>query len=324
MWSVKTLLLKEIQSLRATVSSLSKEISALKSTSLEGSVALSDFKDLKEKVSTLSQDVSLLKVPGSDTTDSSTIPQYHDVPGQSSDSFNPPNTSAHQAKSSRKSSSYDINERKYNIMLFGITEKPNGTPRSERFNSDYDEVSHVLHRLDDDSDHVCLVRDCKRIGRFSSLSNRPCPLLVTLGSTSDVSYILSKRRSLSSPLFIRRHVSPTQCLEWSILLREKRKLMESGTVDATTVKIRKSHLYVGDRLVGMVADGVFISSQGTGALAPSPSECGPVLSPQTGLHVSQTDRLYLIMYHNLLPTLLLKLKLPLPFLRLRLQPLESN
>ena len=25
-------------------------------------------------------------------------------------------------------------------MLFDITEKPNGTPRSERFNSDYDEV----------------------------------------------------------------------------------------------------------------------------------------------------------------------------------------
>lgn len=103
----------------------------MKSTSLEGSVALSDFKDLKEKISTLSRDVSLLNVPGPDTTDSSTIPQYHDVPGQSSDSFNPPNTSAQRAKSSRKASSYDINERKYNIMLFGITEKPNGTPRSE-------------------------------------------------------------------------------------------------------------------------------------------------------------------------------------------------
>lgn len=48
-------------------------------------------------------------------------------------------------------------------------------------------------------------------------------------------------------------------------------------------------MYVGDRLVGRVADGVFISSQGTGTLAPSPSEPGPVLSPQTGLHVSQTD-----------------------------------
>ena len=61
----------------------------MKSTSLEGSVALSDFKDLKEKVFTLSRNVSLLNVPGSETTDSSTIPQYHDVPGQSSDSFNP-------------------------------------------------------------------------------------------------------------------------------------------------------------------------------------------------------------------------------------------
>ena len=79
----------------------------MKSTSFEGSVALSDFKDLKEKVSTLSRDVLLLNVPGSDTTDSSTIPQYHDVLGQSSDSFNPPNISVHRAKSSRKSASYD-------------------------------------------------------------------------------------------------------------------------------------------------------------------------------------------------------------------------
>ena len=79
-------------------------------------------------------------------------------------------------------------------------------------------------------------------------------------------------------------------------------------------------MYVGDRLVGSLADGMFISSQGTGALAPSPSEPGPVLSSHTELHVSC---LYPIMYHNLLPTLHLKLTLPLPFLRLTLQPLSQ-
>ena len=118
-------------------------------------------------------------------------------------------------------------------MLFGITEKPNGTPRSEQFNSDYDEVSHVLHRLDEDSDHVCLTAN----GLVGSV---PCPTdhvpywsLLVLPLMSHTFY---QREDLCPPLFIRCDLSPTQCLEWFILLREKRKLIESGTVDATTVK----------------------------------------------------------------------------------------
>uniref|UniRef100_A0A1X7SIT1 Uncharacterized protein n=1 Tax=Amphimedon queenslandica TaxID=400682 RepID=A0A1X7SIT1_AMPQE len=280
-----SLLLKEVSCLKDTVSSLKKEISDLKSTGPSNTISL-EVTALQEKVSTLSHVVSQLKTSNQqEASNELETHQSEDAAlGQFSNSTNPPTTTSAKPASSRNrpSNSIDLNERKYNIILFGVTEMPRGSSRSERFSSDYEEVSNVLARLEENSEHICLIRDCRRVGRYNPQSERPRPLLVTLGSTSDVSYILSKRRSLTSPLSIRRDFSPSQRSDRSILFREKDKLVESG-IDIATIKIRKSHLYVSDRLVGRVANGVYISSQSLGELASSLSELG------TSLSVSQTD-----------------------------------
>ena len=116
-------------------------------------------------------------------------------------SFDAPLATAPSSDSSNRS-------RKFNVVVRGISEQPQGTSCSVRFRSDHDKVSDILLNIERELSHCSLIRDCFRLGKYSPDSQSARPILVTLSSTVDVSNILSNCCLLPSSISIRPDLSP--------------------------------------------------------------------------------------------------------------------
>lgn len=101
------------------------------------------------------------------------------------------------------------------------------------------------------------VRDCYRLGKYSTQLPRPRPLLVTLNRVSDVRSVLLKRGSLSKPLVIKPDLSPDQRVCENTLLRERWSLIQSG-IDPRSIKISRPKMFVNNVLHG-TASGLMYS-----------------------------------------------------------------
>ena len=142
---------------------------------------------------------------------------------------------------------------KFNIVVRGIPERPKGTPRHKRLNEDFCEVNGILQKLDPSAQVKPCMRDCRRLGKYDASKTRPRPVLVTLSSTAEVTSVLAKCRSLTPPVVIKADLTPAERKVESILLRERRKLIEAGH-ERRAIKLRKSSLYLSDRLHGTVVN----------------------------------------------------------------------
>ena len=138
-----------------------------------------------------------------------------------------------------------------NIVLHGLEECPKGTRRHARLNSDFSNVSSLLQSIDPNYQSPPCVRDCRRLGKFHASRNRPRPVLVTLNSTAEVNNALYNRRQLTAPVYIKPDLSLAEHKIQSFLLKERRKLLESGS-DPSSIKIRKSSLYVSGHIYGSI------------------------------------------------------------------------
>ena len=161
--------------------------------------------------------------------------------------------------------------RKFNVVVRGISEQPQGTSRSVRLHSDHDKVSDILSKIERDSSYCSQIRFCFRLGKYSPISQSACPILVTLSSTVDVSNILSNCRSLPSSISIRPDQSPQQRKVRGILLKERRRLLDVG-VDRSSIKIRYSQIYVSGQLTGRVKNGVFVPALSLSDAAPESTD----------------------------------------------------
>lgn len=159
--------------------------------------------------------------------------------------------------------------KRYNVVVSGITEPPSGTSYTGRLNADMEAVSTLLSNMADNiqSPLSFLIRDCRKLGRYKTDSEKPRSLLVTLNSTVEVSTVLSNCHQLPSAVSIRPDLSPSERQTRGILLRERRRLIDSE-VSRRDIKLRKRELYVSGTLVGRVVNNAFVKNQSLGALAP--------------------------------------------------------
>ena len=97
------------------------------------------------------------------------------------------------------------------------------------------------------------VRDCRRIGKYDETKPRSRPILVTLNSTVEVANVLAKSSSLTPPVTIKADLTPAERRVQSVLLRERRKLIEDGH-ERRAIKLRNSSLYLSGRLHGTVVN----------------------------------------------------------------------
>lgn len=231
---------KEIAALKSAVSSLTTELSSLKSelSSSQRSVPSSkETPNVSSQVSPLSGTHSLPVNPLIKSLPSTSVARH------------PP-------------------ERKYNVVIFGIPESKQGSPRHIRWRSDFDKASSIISDVEKNSHRESSIRDCHRLGKYASNNPRPRPLLISLNSTADVDNILSHRHLVPTGIVVKPDQSPEERKVEAILLQERWRLIESG-VDRPSIKLRKSSIFVSGRLHGKVINFVFTLSPNLGDLAPT-------------------------------------------------------
>ena len=172
------------------------------------------------------------------------------------------------------SSSKAVQDRKFNVVVFGIEEMPDGSSRFAREKHDFSKLSQIFSDLEHNSDHSSSIRDCHRLGRYVKGKSSCRPLLVTLNSTIDVRSILqSYNNSSDTSITIKADLSTLERKTNAILLKERWRLITSG-IDRKFIKIRGHSLFVRGKLHGSVLDSIFVAAEPS--LVPSP-EC-PVSS----------------------------------------------
>lgn len=141
-------------------------------------------------------------------------------------------------------------DKKFNLVVYGIEESAKGSPRHVRSRNDMDAVADVLTSLDS-MVHEHYIRDCQRLGKYLEMKHRP--ILVKLSRSCDVTSILSSRAKLAGRpgISIKPDMTKEERKIESILLQERRKLIQSGTT-SSFIKLRGTSLYVNSKKVGSV------------------------------------------------------------------------
>ena len=143
-------------------------------------------------------------------------------------------------------------ERKYNIVLYGIEECRPGLSRSTRLESDLTNISNVFTALDS-SIQPQSIRDCYRLGKYTRDASRPRPILAKLVRAADVTKIFANRRKLPTPISIKPDMSYAERRQYSILMQERWRLIQSG-VSRKDIKIKGDSLYVSSKKHGCALD----------------------------------------------------------------------
>ena len=160
-------------------------------------------------------------------------------------------------------------DRKYNVIVYGVNECPKGTTKHARLESDLNGAVTVLSKLDNHIQKKS-IKDVYRLGKFNPVAIHPRPLLVQFIRATDVVSVLSKKGSLSRPLFIKPDLSPQERQRDSILLKERWSLVQTG-IPRHDIKIRGPCLYVKGKLFCHFSESQVIYSSGPSELLPIPA-----------------------------------------------------
>lgn len=251
----------DVKELRSVVASLSKDLADLRS-SIASPVVNNQLRyaDVvsSSNVNTGSSSASPAPplVPASSALPHSSVPPPRSTASGVLHPLAPPPRSASTA-----------DERKYNIVVFGVDECPKGTPRVERGSRDEAAIVQSI-QVQIPSFNPLSIRDCFRLGKYVESSSRPRPILVSLNRVADVNSVLSKRSSLSSDGFrVKPDLPPEERHAESLLLKERWLLIDEGT-DRGLIKMQRSCLYVSGRLHCRVNQGTLFRSNSLADHAP--------------------------------------------------------
>ena len=150
-------------------------------------------------------------------------------------------------------------DRKFNIVIYGIQECSKGTPRNERLAHDLDKVTNLVTQ-GENSVSPLSIRDLLRLGKYHDQSKNPRPILVKLNRTMDVTTLLTKARSLPKENKIKPDMTQEERLIESLLLKERWSLIQSGT-ERKAIRIRTNKIFVNNRLHGQIVDSSFVPQQ---------------------------------------------------------------
>lgn len=151
------------------------------------------------------------------------------------------------------SSQPNPDSRKFNVLLFGISEQQHGLSRSTRQSNDFESVASIISGATGNSHGV---RDCRRLGKYNRESSRSRPILVSLNSTEDVRKLLSSRRSLPDHIRAKPDLSPDERQVEALLLKERWRLISSGEL-RQAIRIRGSSIFLNNNLHGRVINSTF-------------------------------------------------------------------
>jgi len=185
-------------------------------------------------------------------TDTITALQSH-VTKQSSTSAQSTDAVSDVTVTSRTGSHNNLQqERKFNIVLYGIDECPKGTPRHERSGLDLSNVVKIITKIDENINPLS-IRDLHRLGKYQEQSERPRPILIRFNRAMDVSLLLSRTSSLPNGIRLKPDMTKDERLTESILLKERWSLIQKK-IERKVIKIRGNKIFVSNKLHGEVKD----------------------------------------------------------------------
>ena len=131
-------------------------------------------------------------------------------------------------------------------MIQRIHEHEKGTQRHIRSSKDIDSTVSILSSVHP-SITTYSVNDCLRLGKYAE--NRCRPILVKLNRPIDVPTILANRAKVdpSLKISIKPHLSPAERQIKAILLKERWKLIQSGTL-RKHIKLKSDCLIVHNKI----------------------------------------------------------------------------
>ena len=141
--------------------------------------------------------------------------------------------------------------RKFNVVVYGISECSPGLPHLDRIKRDLDSISSMFAKVS--SINKSAIRDCHRLGKYHNNLSRPRPIIAQMNSTVDVANLLAQRGSLPNNVILKPDLSQQERFTESLLMKERWKLIQSGH-DRKVIKIRNSSIFVNGHLHGRVSN----------------------------------------------------------------------
>ena len=137
-------------------------------------------------------------------------------------------------------------ERKFNVVIYGVAEHPNVTPRPERQKSDLANCLNIISKLNAEIDSHFIL-DCICLENYKKLSQTSCPhpLLLKLNYSVDVTTILANRAGAPQGITIRPDQTKEERQQESLSLGECWN-------DKKDIKIWSSTLYFKDNKHALV------------------------------------------------------------------------
>ena len=159
---------KTISELKATIASLSETITALQSS-------VESLKSSPDPVTINATSVD------------SNVTNTHSKP---------PHT-AHDNKPSQTSTQYE--DKKYNIVMYGIKECPPKTSKTDRLENDLQSIINEFVKVEL-SIQASSIKDCFRLGKYKPDALRPRPILIKFLRSAEPTVALSKISSFQDPI----------------------------------------------------------------------------------------------------------------------------
>lgn len=241
---------EEINNLKGTIKSLTDELTHLKSKEESTYSAVAAASDEQDPATSHSVDQPL---SSSKVTKPDTKPPAGILPG----------------------------DRKFNIVMFGITENPPDTRRPDRIKYDMTNCLNIITKLNPEINSQS-IRDCLRLGKYKQSTSRPRPVLLKLNRSLDVTGVLSNRDQAPNGVVIKPDLTPQERQRNSLLLGERWKLMQAGT-DKRNIKIKASTIYLNGNKYAQVLNNCLQYYDSNRQTMQRPSESVP------SQHVSDMD-----------------------------------
>jgi len=179
-----------------------------------------DLAELKNSFKTLTQELASLKSSpanvSSKTQHSGTTNSYQSLSQKSTRPTNSLNSGQHNHQN-----------RKNNVIVYGISECSADLSRLQHIKKDIDTTTALFNKIDTDISRAS-IQECFRLSQYKGNSSQPRPILVKLNST-DVISLLAYRGELPEGVKIKPNLSPQERLCESLLLKERWKLIQAGT-----------------------------------------------------------------------------------------------
>ena len=199
------------------------------------------------------------------TSNDTSVPTYAATLKQASNPNSPSRAQSFNKESSdtkRSSRSVSSADKKFNIVVYGLSECPKGSPRHERMSYDTDLVCKTIQSILCPELREYAICDCSRIGKCSE--ERARPLIIKFARSCDAATVLANRHKISKSdhpnVFLKPFMTVAERKTESTLLRERRALIESG-IERKLIKIRGNSIFVNKRKVGFANEDTFIRDQ---------------------------------------------------------------